>query len=759
MIKKFLKLSAVLFTILLLSTTTGLASGKMEVKLGEKVNLQADGATGYAFKWVVKKGKDIVTTQASSVFDYTFDQQGEYDVGLTSTDSSGKTKNTHILVLVGDRYSPVSVSGVAEGGSLDSPFNLTYETLPTQTAQHTIHLLGQEGNVVFDMTPQDGVLEYRVDRNIFADSDGNGIANDDIDNASSSSYLLGGVWQTKYTATESKKITAEITAVNGTGEKAKSQVEIVFDPVPDKKADLLGVLDTLPPSDPQSGKIQLYGTSDTVAFYGSRSQGDALEYRIDKNIFIDSDGDGNPENDIDNRTDPSFKTGDVWVTSYEKTDQQVIAQLIVVGKGGVGSRIQREIVFGDKRPVIVAPAPVAGETKSGIQLVADKDFVQKGDPVQFMVQGLTRSLDSYIFDWDFNGDGKADQTVEGNNKVTYLYDVAGIQPVKVHVHDVDGNEANFSLDFLVKDIAVTTADFDFTVEKNKVTFTNLSVTSANLTSKVLTYTWSFGDTDPDNYNAQKDQISVQSPVYSYKKPGTYIVTLTVVDSDKVTSTKKAEVVVKEGSATTAEKPAETPKADVTPTKTGGSSILWTIVKVILYIILVILLLILFIVSGLLIFLKVQHPDLIFEELIDELKIKLLGMMGIHDAVEPHVTASDPQSLAATYEASARAKPAPKPAASAEPAPQEEVAPKKPLEPHPEPEPGTPVKEAELAKPDAPMPDWLKKTTPAQVSTEKPAVIEGEVVESTSSPATAPQADTAPSEPKTDAPVPDWLKNV
>lgn len=724
MFKNLLKLSVTLILLVFLTASSVLASGKMEVKMGDKVTLQSDDLSGGTFKWVATKGKEIISTQSTSIFNYTFNQQGEYDVNLTITDKAGGTKSTSVLVLVGERYSKTTTTGLAEDGLIGVPLSVSLDTLPTKTSQRSVHILGDEGRVVFDIGVRDDILEYRIDRNIFVDSDGNGIANDDIDNADHSSYLLGGMWQTKYLASESNKIAAEVTVVNKQGQKAKTQVEIIFEPVPGKEGNVVAILDTLPLLDVEDQKIYVYDERDTVAFYSRRSQGDVIEYRIDKNIFVDSDGDGNPSNDIDNKTDNSFKSGDVWTTDYEKTDDQIIAQLIVVGKGGTGSRIQREIKF-TERPVITAPEVI--EQESPIQLSSDKEFVQKDDPINFAVEGLVQDLGNYIFDWDFNGDGEVDQTVEGDNTVSYIYDTPGIQLAKVRVHDADGNEANFSLDVLVKDTAVTTADFEYAVDGNTVTFTNLSVVTPNLTSKILSYTWNFGDTDPENYEAHKNQIGVQNPSYTYTKSGTYIVTLTVVDADQVTNTKTADVVVE---GVLGEDGLPVDEAEKVSDGEKGGSIIWTIIKGIFYIILVLVMLVMLIILGLLVFLKIQHPDLVFEELIDELKIKLLGMMGVHEMVEP---GAKPEGAPEEGQA-----PMPEPTAEPEPAP--EPMPEAPAE---EPTPEAPVEEPDLSKADAPVPDWLKSTTPAEVSTEEPDVIEGEVEEEPAPAEPVPEPEPAP----------------
>ena len=70
--------------------------------------------------------------------------------------------------------------------------------------------------------------------------------------------------------------------------------------------------------------------------------------------------------------------------------------------------------------------------------------------------------------------------------------------------------------------AAPTADFEYTVDALKVTFTNKS---ANATS----YKWDFGDGE----NSKE-----ASPVHTYAAAGTYTVKLTVGNSDGVTAQKK-----------------------------------------------------------------------------------------------------------------------------------------------------------------------------------------------------------------------------
>lgn len=625
---RFLKTSLATLVIALMVGVGGAwGSAKIQVKIGERVDLVAESLNPNAtFKWIVKQGEEILSTQSTRNFSFTFPTQGEYRINLTATTGSA-VESTTALVMVGDLYT--APSGALPGGvftpGAPAPLSLVLETLPALSGEKRVSLLGDSGRVSFLLEKSTGeILEYRIDKNIFTDSDGNGVSNDDIDNANDNSYLTGKPWQTDYKAGEVPKIVAEVTLVDKQGRKAKEQAEIVFEKL-DTKGDPLAVLDVSPEPDAKDNLVHLYDDPHAVTFYARHSKGKILEYRIDKDIFTDSDANGNPGDDIDNLNDLSFKNGDVWTTTYAKSDKQIIAQLIAVGEGGKGSRVQKGLVFGDK-PV----SPVSGAT-GGIQLVADKEFVVKGNPITFSVEGLALSQDQYTFAWDFEGDGTVDQEIEGRNAVQHIFDVPGVMNVKVAITDTQGKTAEKTLQIVIKDTVLTKADFSFETTENTVRFTDLSTVAMNLTNSTLNYQWSFGDTDPAGYEKQKDQTGVQNPAYTYAKAGKYIVTLSVTDADQATDSRVAEieiaqdlVVPTEGQPTT-----ETPTPTTTEPAAGGSLVL-KIVKVLLYLILIIVALVILIVGGFLTYLKVQNPSLTFEELVGEFKHKILSIIGAHD---------------------------------------------------------------------------------------------------------------------------------
>lgn len=709
MLKRFTSLIIVLLLMISLVPLAG-ASGKMEVAVGQRVTLQGESTrSSVTYKWTVKRGSEILSTQTNRVFNYVFDQPGEYEVNLTATSGTQVVENTTVMVRAGDRY-PRPAEIMPDGGSLQPTMppalDVNLVTLPTLGQDGQIHLLGG-GRVRFSFENATGdILEYRVDRNIFVDSDGNGNANDDIDNATHSSYLTGGSWETSYQPAESTKIVAEVTLVDKNGQKARQQAEVVFDVLADATGAPVAVLETTPLADPDDRFVHLTSDEASVSFYARRSTGKILEYRIDQNIFQDSDGDGNPANDIDNLNDVSFKNGDVWTTTYARTDTQIIAQLIVVGEGGTGSRIQRGIKFFE---VPEMSASGASEPEP-IRLVADKEFVMVGDPILLSVRGLTQSLQEYVFEWDLDGDGETDKTVEADNTLSHIYEAAGLNATRVKVTDRSGNTADFPLEVLVRDRMPTQADFTFEVDGSAVKFTNLSRAASNLANQNLRYQWSFGDPDEANYLAQQNQVGQANPTYNYSKNGEYVVTLTVTDADQVTHSFTSNVVVQAFAE-------ETPEASLgnEVAEAEAGSIGKTIIKIILYIVLVVAALVLVALIGLLGYFKIQHPDLTFDELIDELRMKLVGHL------EATPAPANPVKPDVTPAAASAVSPKPAPVAPTEVKPQAEApaaeAPKPETfrgkevietEAEEAPEPKTEAPQKPLGENEGPVPDWLKK---------------------------------------------------
>lgn len=130
------------------------------------------------------------------------------------------------------------------------------------------------------------------------------------------------------------------------------------------------------------------------------------------------------------------------------------------------------------------------------------------------------STDAVSYKWDF-GDGKGTSTEESP---VYTYDATGSYTVTLTAISVD---LESTAEQTVKVTVIPPeADFDFTadIQTGKVTFTNKSTNASS-------YKWSFGD-ELNGSSEDKD------PVYTYRKPGTYTVTLTASAGSRSDETSK-----------------------------------------------------------------------------------------------------------------------------------------------------------------------------------------------------------------------------
>lgn len=207
-------------------------------------------------------------------------------------------------------------------------------------------------------------------------------------------------------------LATRLTIVAKNGQKETVDYQIVFSNLPVPVEPLEAKMLTLPRQNTQDQKIYLAGDEAKVVFLSNLSTGKIREFRIDKNIYFDSNGDGSPANDIDNFNDASLYTGENFETAYSKDWGKTVAQLTVVSADGKGSLVQREIVFDNSKA-----------EKSTIQAIlwADKTEVFAGDTVNFQVKN---AVAGEIYKWDFNGDSVIDLETQ-NSTATHLYEKSG----------------------------------------------------------------------------------------------------------------------------------------------------------------------------------------------------------------------------------------------------------------------------------------------------------------------------------------------
>jgi len=151
--------------------------------------------------------------------------------------------------------------------------------------------------------------------------------------------------------------------------------------------------------------------------------------------------------------------------------------------------------------------------------------------------------DGYIagYRWDYNNDGLFDTDWSEDLFTTYIYYIAGNYTVKLQVKDDDGARSTDSYVINIIELGVNQHPPIANASGPYEAFINEDITfnatgSYDPDGTIVLYFWDFG-----NHNIS----NLKNPVYSYSKPGDYIVILTVIDNDNLTNSAVATVHIKD----------------------------------------------------------------------------------------------------------------------------------------------------------------------------------------------------------------------
>ena len=143
--------------------------------------------------------------------------------------------------------------------------------------------------------------------------------------------------------------------------------------------------------------------------------------------------------------------------------------------------------------------------------------------------------------WDYNNDGLFDTDWSEDLFTTYIYYIAGNYTVKLQVKDDDGARSTDSYVINIIELGVNQHPPIANASGPYEAFINEDITfnatgSYDPDGTIVLYFWDFG-----NHNIS----NLKNPVYSYSKPGDYIVILTVIDNDNLTNSAVATVHIKD----------------------------------------------------------------------------------------------------------------------------------------------------------------------------------------------------------------------
>jgi len=152
---------------------------------------------------------DVDSTKKSPTVEY--DEYGSYEVSLTVEDSFGKVDVIQETVEVSDPVQPVTAVLTA---------------IPQPNSNGQIVLTGSEGEVTFFFSAEDGsgTFTYQFDKNIFYDTNLDGIRDNDIDYADEES----GTWTTDFFESYGTIVVALTVTDDETGESDTTTMQVVF---------------------------------------------------------------------------------------------------------------------------------------------------------------------------------------------------------------------------------------------------------------------------------------------------------------------------------------------------------------------------------------------------------------------------------------------------------------------------------------------------------------------------------------------------
>lgn len=636
------KLLFTFFGLFILFPMLTFASGKMIIGMNETIILGAQSdLSSPEYKWSLLRGDTIIHSYTGKQFTYLFQVTGNYKVNLVvSSNVTDETENSFVEILVG-----------ASEGFADS-LDISLQTLPRASANNTVSLSKKSLNLSYILSKSKGdVSEYRIDADTQKDSDNDGDPANDIDNLEDESYGNGKIWTYEYLEDE-LPTTAKITLIDSTQAKEEITLNIQVAATDLKNQKLKAVFESFPQSS-EDKRVHLYEDEQEVFLFGGNSFGDILEYRIDTDIQSDSDGDGKPNNDIDNLNHQSFKTGENFPFNIKRVHGDKIMQLTIVSSSGKGSLIQKKFIW-DTDPRLL-------QTQE-FRLFSEADEVYVGEALHFGIEGVIPNT-GYEIKWDFNGDQEADSISDLPN-VSYVYEAVGDYEVlaqikheakqilkygRIPVRVIEKPESPFA--------PVPQSNFEFDIQDNKVVFSNNSLADESLEDKTLSSEWKFGD---------GTSSSEETPEHIYQKKNNYVVRLVVTDANGQIAEKSSLVEIQNidenliaEALRTPEEPdssSENTVTDTLPDEPQSDDAIeepleeavvteegeepkekksFSFLSLLFWILVVLV----FGVSGLLIIYiiiqKIKHPDYSFGEIIEEEKEKILSALEGREYEPPH----------------------------------------------------------------------------------------------------------------------------
>lgn len=351
---------------------TVFSASQVYIPVNEELELQVQNTSSKSsVEWVVSQDGTLLETKKGRTFRHTFTKQGEYIIRTSLTDSTGNRDTSVVYVSVENNLPNFS------------PLSAHIASIPRNN-DGSISLAGESEEVTFSFRESTGdISEYRFDADVFSDSDGDGIIDNDIDNKNDPSFLSGTFYSHTYTNT-GLPAQAVLTVLGKDGDMEEERMMILFES--NTKVDTSGkklkaVLHTLPESD-ESGNILFPKTGGTLLLFPGESEGSITEYALD----IDGD------EKADNTDTESFSSGEVYALEMDSLEEEQLISLTVSDADGEMHRITKTLT-----PSSFSQIPPSGKSYLSPLLFTSRSKILEGESITFKVFNASEES---TFSWD-----------------------------------------------------------------------------------------------------------------------------------------------------------------------------------------------------------------------------------------------------------------------------------------------------------------------------------------------------------------------
>lgn len=310
------------------------------------------------------------STASQTNVSYVYPRSGSYQAAVTVQTAAGPKKATI----------PVTVKDAAATGPVAA------------------FLFKPLGNMVlFQNRSRGSITSNEWDMDLSSDADGDGRQDNDSDASQPDPtymYQAYGNHQVRLTVTDSAGRTDEVVHQV---ETSAGPVELPSNIRLDASKPLQAILITLPEVDYRDNAIHLTAIDNRINMFAGYSRvaagGRIVQYVIDQNVYQDTDKDGVPDNDFDNRGQGSASTGSATTFAYAPTSGQIAIRLTVIDDANRSDSMTVPVVFDDRRTGVGNPGTTgSGRTLGQAEMANLIDLVNRSNLTSDKKQRLLDAL-------------------------------------------------------------------------------------------------------------------------------------------------------------------------------------------------------------------------------------------------------------------------------------------------------------------------------------------------------------------------------